>query len=1660
MAEEIIAKCSNLRIDDDDVGIVDLGGVKSTEQANNFDLLLIGKVLTDRPYNVEDFRVTMKKSWALQNNLVIRVLGPNLYAFQFFHWRDKEKVLNGRPWCFDNMLLILKEIDGNEQPEQIPLTQSPFWIRLKNLPYNYRSNNDVKALVASLGDVIEIEDDLLGLVRSRRVKVMLDVTKPLRRSQRVLDKQGKEVRIEFAYERLPFFCFACGVMGHDERDCNVVSEESREQRLGWGKWLHASPRKGRIRDMEEIGEIVAAKKILFVTKNSDDEPVSETLSKQVEEPISKTLMGTEGVNNGELIVHTAPDGDRTEEQDSTVVNFTGTPGRDESGSGRNKKWKKVERATREYDSVMTEAHNTVELGERAREGGKVEKAIAKNQKLKEVSGLRDLIRREVPSVIFLSETKLSATEFNKVRTRIGDFEGLVVDSMGRSGGLAMLWRKGIDIVLRSMSVHHIDVEVRDGLRDMVWRLTGFYGWPEIQNRVLSWKLLEDLASQSQLTWVCLGDFNEILFSAEKLGKNDRAEWQMENFRRALAVCRLRDVPYSGYKYTYDNGREGGENTQCRLDRALVIEDWMTCFPDAHLFHLDRDWSDHAPIKLELGTRMKERPREKPFRFEQIWQSNETCESVIENAWLGGFNLESKLEMCASDLKEWSMKKFGEVFKELSKKRKQLNKLNKGGLTAAQLEKRRWLVRDIANLVQHEEIYWRQRSRVLRLESGDKNTRFFHQRESGGKDKNTVRKLVDDEGVAQLGEDNISKVAVSYFKNMFSTSNPPLIMQAVQDFQSRVTVDMNKILQAEYTEDEVKCALDQMHPIKAPGPDGMCPLFLQSYWNIVSPSISSTVLSILRGMPMPSYLNKTFIALIPKKKNAESMADFRPISLCNVAYKLVSKVEGSMAMKLDMSKAYDRIEWSFLEVVLERFGFDQRWRECVMDCVKFVSFFVLVNGKPTEEFIPSRGIRKGDPISPYLFILCAEIFSHLLRQAEERGSLRGVRIAPLAPSINHLLFADDCIIFSRASLIDVSAIQDVLSLYEGSSGQKGNFDKTTVSFSKGVAQGRCVDLASKLGVKLVDMHDRYLGLPTVVGRSKKVITKGVKEKLWKKLQGWKGMVLSKAGREVMIKAVAQYLPTYEMSVFKFPSSFCDEIRSLVAQFWWGQKQGERKIHWLAWRKLCRPKSEGGLGFRDFKMFNWSLLGKQAWRLIMKPNSLLEQVLKGKYYPSSSFMEAELGNCPSYTWRGIWEARWVVKRGLRWRVGNRDSIRVWDDPWIPHTQSLRVLSSKGLNNSNLVVSDLIDPVRKCWDATTISATFLPIDQDRILSIPLSDRLPEDTLCWDLEKDGTYSNRSAYRTLFYDEWKQEEEATSSPRVIWKKIWNTNVLPRIKVFMWRACQNALPTRKGIGSRISGYDTTCYVCHQEVEDVLHAIKECALARDVWRCSNYRFVLSLKFRNVVDWWEYLLKEVDEVDVEIMFTICWAIWGARNSFVIEGTQPDPMSIIAYALKVCGEVRDVRDNEGKGVISKVVQHAERWSKPSEGWVKMNVDAGVLGEAGTGLGAIARDSNGVVLCADVHQLARDRAIKRVVLESDSLLVVQALRGASAGRSTFHLLIEDITNVAASFDVVKWSFVRRNGNRVAHYLAHFQPWDLGQRMWVDHLPHDVIALAADDII
>jgi hypothetical protein len=248
--------------------------------------------------------------------------------------------------------------------------------------------------------------------------------------------------------------------------------------------------------------------------------------------------------------------------------------------------------------------------------------------------------------------------------------------------------------------------------------------------------------------------------------------------------------------------------------------------------------------------------------------------------------------------------------------------------------------------------------------------------------------------------------------------------------------------------------------KAPGPDGFTTGFFQTHWASIGSSVTNVVLHFLNDGQMPEGVNQTTIVLIPKIKNPHELKEFRPISLCNVIYKLCSKIlanrlqvfldeiisveqsvfvsgrlitdnllvayecihylkrkKGKMgvcAVKLDMAKAYDRVEWAYLQGIMLQLGFSENFVTTMMRCVTTVSFSVRVNGHLSTPFKPTRGIRQGDPISPYLFLLCLEGLSCLQRSIGPVHLSRGVRVGIHAPWISHLLFADDCIVFSKAS----------------------------------------------------------------------------------------------------------------------------------------------------------------------------------------------------------------------------------------------------------------------------------------------------------------------------------------------------------------------------------------------------------------------------------------------------------------------------------------------------------------------------------------------------------------------------------------------------------------------------------------------------------------------
>lgn len=200
-------------------------------------------------------------------------------------------------------------------------------------------------------------------------------------------------------------------------------------------------------------------------------------------------------------------------------------------------------------------------------------------------------------------------------------------------------------------------------------------------------------------------------------------------------------------------------------------------------------------------------------------------------------------------------------------------------------------------------------------------------------------------------------------------------------------------------------------------------------------------------------------------------------------------------------------------------------------------------------VPKMGLRQGCPLSPYLFLLCAEGFSALIRGQERLGLLRGFACRPAAPSVSHLLFADDSLLFCEASEDCCQAIRALLVVYERGSGQSVNMDKSIMCCSSNITEEEANDFSNLTGIPVVEELESYLGLPTHVERNKVAIFSNLTSRVHKQLRAWRSKIFSAGGREILVKAVVQAIPTYTMSLFKIPSTIIDDLHGLIARFWW-------------------------------------------------------------------------------------------------------------------------------------------------------------------------------------------------------------------------------------------------------------------------------------------------------------------------------------------------------------------------------------------------------------------------------------------------------------------------------------------------------------------------------
>jgi ribonuclease HI len=1136
----------------------------------------------------------------------------------------------------------------------------------------------------------------------------------------------------------------------------------------------------------------------------------------------------------------------------------------------------------------------------------------------------------------------------------------------------------------------------------------------------------------------------------------------------------------------------------------------------------------------------------------MWERDASLPERVANAWADAgpkSNLKDVhrgLGKVMGQLQQWSKLKFGAVTKEIEQSRNKLEELMRMNADRNEI---RAVTDKMNELLYREEMMWMQRSRINWLKEGDKNTKFFHSRAIWRARKNRIKRLKDDAGEWQSDPKVLGDMATSYFRNLFEADQTLDPTPLIHLFEEKISPEMNTKLCEEFTDKEISDALFQIGPLKAPGPDGFPARFFQRNWGTLKEEIIVAVKEFFKTGSMPPGINDTSIVLIPKVDDPEGMSQFRPISLCNVIYKVISKclvnrmrpilgdiisqaqsafVPGRLitdnallafecihhinqekrpgkeycAYKLDLSKAYNRVDWGFLKQVMMKLGFARQWVQWIMSCVTSVRYSVKFNGALLDSFAPSRGLRQGDPLSPFLFLFVADGLSALLKQGVDNEEIEPVKVCPGAPGVSHLLFADDTILFFKASRVQAEHVNQILETYANATGQLINRSKCSILFGTHCPAGLQEEVKEALHVQADAFEEKYLGLPTPDGRMHKGKFQNLQEMLTQIIMLWGDGLPSQGGKEILIKAVAQAIPTYIMGVFKLPRSVCDDLTRLVRNFWWGSGKGQRKTHWQSWDKVTLPKALGGLGFRDFRLFNQALLARQAWRLLTVPHSLCAQVLKAKYYPRGQLQDTVFSANASPAWQGVQHGLDLLKKGLIWRIGNGNQIRIWRDPWIPRPHTFRPVSKQRSCRLRRV-SELLNGQGE-WNMHLLHRYFKLADVEAISQMKPPSVQHEDVLSWAHTHTGVFTVKSAYWLAMEETNRPIRGATSGApdgqRAIWKSLWGCPAPRKVHIFAWRLATNSLATWENKMKRNMEVTDTCVVCGVECESTYHTFCRCPLAVSLWSAMAEEWGLPdlADITNTgSEWLLNLLDHKSETMRTMILMTLWRIWHVRNEVVHHKPAPTIESSKRFLCSYLESLISIKSApnadvvKGKTIvsahysdkkekqISPTADPLKKWCKPQPGTIKLNVDGSFNATLRNGgCGIVLRDDRGAIIfsackhldrCADPLEAelsaCREGILKvqqadarPCIIEMDSAEAVTMIQEKRLNRSHVTFIVEEIKRLLQVRPSMELVAISRDLNSVSHLLANIGRSQIRSMFWRGSGPENVVALCHED--
>ncbi|XP_074289408.1 uncharacterized protein LOC141614562 [Silene latifolia] len=913
-----------------------------------------------------------------------------------------------------------------------------------------------------------------------------------------------------------------------------------------------------------------------------------------------------------------------------------------------------------------------------------------------------------------------------------------------------------------------------------------------------------------------------------------------------------------------------------------------------------------------------------------------------------------------DAMTWNAEIFGNIFKQ----KKNLLARIEGCQRSLALGRKSNIIKLEANLrreldeiLAREELLWYQKSRLEFIKDGDRNTAYFH------------------------------------------------------EFNTRDWEWLTK----PFTMAEIENVISYMGALKAPGPDGFQALFYQKNWGLIAPSLCSMVINVLEGKGMPTSLNDTHLVLIPKVDTPEFITQFRPISLCNVAYKIISKAlanrikrvlphvisetqsgfvpgrqitdnivifqeaihsmrkkkgkTGIMAIKIDLEKAYDRLRCDFIHATLSDMNFPGLLIDVLMECVRSPRMQILWNGEPTEQFTPSREVRQGDPLSSYLFVMCLEKLQQAIDYEVRNNNWHPIVSCRNGPHITNLFFADDMVLFAEATEEQALLIKNVLENFCKVSGEKVSAPKSKIFFSSNTEGTTRIAVRDILEFEETDDLGTYLGVPTINGRVNRHTFSHLEERVNRRLAGWSTKRLSLAGRATLVKSTLNTIANYNMQSAKIPRSVCDSIDRKSRRFLWGGDEDKKSIHLVSWENIQKPKSIGGLGIMSARQANAAFLTKLGWRVLTERSSLWSQVLRAKYCNNRCDIDIfQPKNSMSNVWAGITSQSRTIVRGASMVIGNG--------------------RRHGWN----------------WDSFS---NFLPQELlQKIASISLVDDPDlEDSLYWKGTSSGKFSISSALGFL-----KELDYSTLPESLIWRTIWRIPVQQRVRMFLWLAAHGRLMVNVNRVVRNMGDDPMCPRCNEFEETTDHLLRACPYSKRIWDAVGINSMCSDFYApSFLDW---LTKNASnevttsELDWPILFALtCWWILKWRNNIVFGRDNENPTLPGSFLYQQLEWSKKAFDKFNIFIPQQINPNVEvfiRWLPPPHGWILLNTDGASKGNPGpAGGGGIFRDETGNFLSAYYFSCGSCTSMK-----AEFLALLAGLKRAKALRLSRLLIHMDNSN------------------------------------------------------